>query len=980
MGEVAKTLVELNGPSSVHGVIPAALIRHDNGDFKGPEAELVKHIDDSVYGKTTVVQDMHARKALMASMVYEGGPGSGFIALSGGYGTMEELMEVTTWNQLGIHSRGIAVYNVEGYWDGLLKWIDTAVGAGFVKQQASDIIVEGKTAEEVVDKLLNYKKSEGSCAFPRMHWAKLAQAWFCLVLLVPGLEPTRYCRIVIMGKTIAKLRNQFNECGNTVREKDNEPRPSADGGPRPDDSTTHQPLLHCLTSIVLVRSTTFPRGNKNIVVLDMSLITLATCSLNQWALDFHGNRDRIIEAIKQAKEQGASLLVTPELCITGYGCLDHFLELDNYDIAWEVLADILDNDACQDILFDVGMPICHRGIYYNCRVVCRNRKILLIRPKQSLANDGNFREMRYFTPWTKRATVEDHRLPPALHKITGQTITPFGEGIIEAMDTVIAAESCEELFTPAAPHIELGLAGVEIFTNSSGSHHELRKLDKRLRLIQRATEISGGVYLYSNEQGCDGDRLYYDGCALIAINGKVVAQGSQFSLNDVEVISATVDLSEVRAHRFPPSLRIQNDKAPSYPRIALETTLAHASENIDPNIQQSPVIKPRIHLPEEEIALGPACWLWDYLRRSRQAGFFVPLSGGIDSCSTAVIVFSMCREVKKSVDQGNEIAILDVRRVCGEPEDSTWLPSSPQEICNRLFCTTYMGTTNSSAETRQRAKDLAAAIGAYHTDMNIDTVVTAMTTLFTSIFGVTLRFKVHGGSNTENLALQNIQARLRMVISYLFAQTLPFVRKRATPGGLLVLGSGNVDECLRGYLTKYDCSSADLNPIGAISKIDLKRFIAWAEQTFELPILSSFLHATPTAELEPITGTYTQSDEADMGVTYEELSVFGRLRKVERLGPWGMWQRLVHVWADRLTPRQVYEKVRHFNYFYGINRHKMTTMTPGYHAEQYSPDDNRFDLRPFLYPTLSWAYEKIEKAVGRLEKGDISTTSAKKAQ
>lgn len=112
-----------------------------------------------------------------------------------------------------------------------------------------------------------------------------------------------------------------------------------------------------------------------------------------------------------------------------------------------------------------------------------------------------------------------------------------------------------------------------------------------------------------------------------------------------------------------------------------------------------------------------------------------------------------------------------------------------------------MGTENSSSETRARAKALANDIGAYHIDLNIDTVVKALTTLFTTVTSVVPRFKVHGGSQTENLALQNIQARLRMVVAYMFAQMLPFVRKRNGTGGLLVLGSANVDECLRGYLT-----------------------------------------------------------------------------------------------------------------------------------------------------------------------------------
>lgn len=62
-----------------------------------------------------------------------------------------------------------------------------------------------------------------------------------------------------------------------------------------------------------------------------------------------------------------------------------------------------------------------------------------------------------------------------------------------------------------------------------------------------------------------------------------------------------------------------------------------------------------------------------------------------------------------------------------------------------------------------------------------------------------------------------------MVISYLFAQLMLWAKGRS--GGLLVLGSSNVDEALRGYLTKYDCSSADINPIGGIAKRDLRKFL-----------------------------------------------------------------------------------------------------------------------------------------------------------
>jgi len=159
MGELARTLVSLSGAGSVHGIIPASLVRLEAGFVAG--ADVHSAIDEAVYGRTTVVRDMHARKAQMAREVAAGGPGSGFVAMSGGYGTLEELMEVTTWNQLGIHDKGVVVYNVEGYWDGMLKWVREAVGAGFISEGNSGILVEATTAEDVVARLRDYKNAEG---------------------------------------------------------------------------------------------------------------------------------------------------------------------------------------------------------------------------------------------------------------------------------------------------------------------------------------------------------------------------------------------------------------------------------------------------------------------------------------------------------------------------------------------------------------------------------------------------------------------------------------------------------------------------------------------------------------------------------------------------------------------------------------------------------------------------------------------------
>ena len=88
-----------------------------------------------------------------------------------------------------------------------------------------------------------------------------------------------------------------------------------------------------------------------------------------------------------------------------------------------------------------------------------------------------------------------------------------------------------------------------------------------------------------------------------------------------------------------------------------------------------------------------------------------------------------------------------------------------------------------------------------------------------------------------------------------------------------------------------------------------------------------------------------------MGMTYEELGIFGYLRKVQNCGPVSMFMKMIDEkrWRLNLSVEEVAKKIKHFFFCYGINRHKLTTLTPSYHAENYSPDDNRFDFRPFLY-------------------------------
>ncbi|CAB4296638.1 unnamed protein product [Prunus armeniaca] len=137
MGLISQTVYD--GGCHVLGVIPKALMPLE---ISGPTV-----------GEVRTVTDMHERKASMAQEA------DAFIALPGGYGTMEELLEIITWAQLGIHMKPVGLLNVDGYYNSLLALFDNGVEEGFIKPCARHIVVSAPTAEELVVKMEQYTPS-----------------------------------------------------------------------------------------------------------------------------------------------------------------------------------------------------------------------------------------------------------------------------------------------------------------------------------------------------------------------------------------------------------------------------------------------------------------------------------------------------------------------------------------------------------------------------------------------------------------------------------------------------------------------------------------------------------------------------------------------------------------------------------------------------------------------------------------------------
>jgi uncharacterized protein (TIGR00730 family) len=134
MGVLADTILQQNGEAI--GVMPKALIDREIGH---PGLTELK-----------VVDSMHERKALMAELA------DGFIAVPGGIGTLEELIEVYTWSQLGIHDKGCGVLNVRGYYDALAAFLDHAVSEGFLRPQHRATLTVAEDPAELLDALATY--------------------------------------------------------------------------------------------------------------------------------------------------------------------------------------------------------------------------------------------------------------------------------------------------------------------------------------------------------------------------------------------------------------------------------------------------------------------------------------------------------------------------------------------------------------------------------------------------------------------------------------------------------------------------------------------------------------------------------------------------------------------------------------------------------------------------------------------------------
>lgn len=253
------------------------------------------------------------------------------------------------------------------------------------------------------------------------------------------------------------------------------------------------------------------------------------------------NAEQICLNMKEAAQNGAKLIVFPELAVTGYTCGDLFWQEALLTAAKEALGKIVGASADVDALVFVGLPWEKDGKLYNAAAAFSRGKLLGVVPKHFLPNYAEFYEARNFTPGGRK---------PVLTEFAGGAV-PFGMNLLfscrEMEGFRVAAEICEDLWAPDPPSTQHALAGASVIVNLSASDENVGKSAYRRSLVenQSARLLCGYVYASAGEGESTTD-VVFGGHDLIVENGVVLAESPRFKNG---MIYGELDLHKLSGER-----------------------------------------------------------------------------------------------------------------------------------------------------------------------------------------------------------------------------------------------------------------------------------------------------------------------------------------------------------------------------------------------------------------------------------------------
>ena len=249
------------------------------------------------------------------------------------------------------------------------------------------------------------------------------------------------------------------------------------------------------------------------------------------------NAKELVKNIKEAHKKGITIVVTPELALTGYTCGDLFLQEKLLNDALLGLQEVLEATKDIDIVAILGMPLATNNRLFNTAVVINKGKILGVIPKTYIPNYNEFYEDRWFS---SSLNLKDKYI-----EILGQTVF-FGTDLLfqdeKKKEITFAIEICEDLWAVTPPSSNYAVNGATIIFNLSSSNELIGKNNYRKRLIssQSAATMTGYIYTSSGIMESSSD-LLFGGASLIYENGKLLKENERFQLES-SIISGDLDV------------------------------------------------------------------------------------------------------------------------------------------------------------------------------------------------------------------------------------------------------------------------------------------------------------------------------------------------------------------------------------------------------------------------------------------------------
>ncbi len=339
--------------------------------------------------------------------------------------------------------------------------------------------------------------------------------------------------------------------------------------------------------------------------------------------DCNYNYEEIYEALCQAYDNGAGIVVFPELAITGYSCSDLFMQESMLKVAKERILHLVYKTITMDVLVVVGMPLMVDYKLYNVAVfICRG-KVLGIVPKTHLPNYAEFYEARHFATGSSKVRYIDF----------GEEQVPFGTNILfrckNMPELVVAGEICEDVWAPNPPSVNHALAGATVICNTSASDELTTKDNYRRMLISSHSARLVCGYIYTNAgDGESTTDVVYGGHNLIVENGSILSEGGRF---ENATIYSEIDVERLVSDRRKMTTYLPEDNN-EYVDVYFE--LDEVEVQLSRHIARFPFI-PSNEIERnsrcEEIIMIQAMGLKKRLEHTNCNNAVIGLSGGLDS-------------------------------------------------------------------------------------------------------------------------------------------------------------------------------------------------------------------------------------------------------------------------------------------------------------------------------------------------------------